>query len=70
MEPMYRKLVWAERPGFQGWACTECAWVFNPIGPLVGETIDDMKSHYEKERDDAFRSHLCAQHPRPKKKLS
>jgi hypothetical protein len=67
MEPMHRKLVWVERPGFQGWACSECAWVFNPAGPLVGDTIDDMKRHYEKQRDEEFRSHVCAEHPRPKK---
>jgi len=67
MEPVYRKLVWAERPGFQGWACSECAWLFNPVGPLVGETIDDMKRLYEKQRDEEFRSHVCAEHPRPKK---
>jgi hypothetical protein len=64
MEPMRRKLVWTERPNFQGWACTECAWMFNPVGPLVGESIDEMKLNYEKHRDKEFKSHVCAEYPR------
>ncbi len=59
-----RKLVWVERQNFQGWACTECSWVFSPLGPLVGQTIDEMKMHYEQQREKEFASHVCAQHPR------
>jgi len=61
---MRRKLVWVERQNFQGWACTECAWVFNALGPLVGQSIDEMKMNYEKQRDKEFASHVCAEHPR------
>jgi hypothetical protein len=43
VEPKRRKMVWTERPNFQGWACTECAWIFNPTGALVGESIEFMK---------------------------
>jgi len=64
MDAMHRKLVWVERRNFQGWACTECAWVFNPLGPLVGETLEEMKTHYEQQRAKEFTSHLCAEHPR------
>ena len=67
MEPMRRKLVWTERPNFQGWCCSECAWVFNPLWPLVGRTIDEMKENFEQERDKEFASHVCAKHPRAKK---
>ena len=67
MEPMHRKLVWAERPNFQGWACTVCAWVFNPSGPLVGDSIDEMKMHYAQQRDKEFASHVCAEHARATK---
>jgi hypothetical protein len=67
MEPTRRKIVWAERPNFQGWACTECAWVFNPRGPLVGESIDEMKVNYEQQRDVEFKSHFCAEHPKDRK---
>ncbi len=61
MEPMRRKLAWVERQNFQGWACTECAWAFNPFGPLM---------HYEQQRDKEFTSHVCAEHPRATKNPS
>jgi hypothetical protein len=67
MDPMRRKLEWAERPNFQGCACTACAWVFSPIGPLVGESIDEMKMKYQQQRDKEFTSHVCAEHPRATK---
>jgi len=67
---MRRKLVWVERQNFQGWVCTECAWVFNPAGPVVGQSIDEMKRLYEKQRDAEFTSHVCAQHPRATKNPS
>lgn len=63
MAPMHRKLVWVERPNFQGWACTECAWVFNATWPLVGTTLDEMKAKFGEERDKKFASHVCAEHP-------
>jgi len=68
MEPMRRKLVWAERPNFQGWGCSECVWVFNPSWPLVGKSIDEMKTKFGQQRDKEFGSHVCAEHPRATKK--
>jgi rubredoxin len=68
MVAMRRKLVWVERQNFQGWACTECAWVFDPVGPVVGQSIEEMKEHYEEQRDKEFASHDCAAHPRATKK--
>jgi rubredoxin len=70
MVAMRRKLVWVERQNFQGWACTECAWVFNPTGPVVGKSIEEMKEHYEEQRDKEFVSHDCAAHPRAAKNPS
>jgi hypothetical protein len=67
MEPKRRKLEWVERPTFQGWACTECAWVFNPTWPLAGKSVDDMKTEFEQDRDKEFASHVCADHPRATK---
>jgi rubredoxin len=58
------KLVWTENPNFQGWACTECAWVFNPSWPLAGKSIDEMKTNFGQQRDKEFASHVCAEHPR------
>jgi hypothetical protein len=67
MTAMRRKLIWAESKNFQGWACSECGWVFNSSGPLVGESIDEMKIDYEHQRDREFTSHVCAEHPRATK---
>ncbi len=66
MEAMRRKLAWVERQNFQGWACAQCGWAFNPFGPVVGESIEEMKMQYEQQRDKEFASHVCAAHPRPK----
>jgi hypothetical protein len=64
MEVRRRKLVWVRRLNFQGWACSECAWTFSPSGPPVGESLDQMKTHFELQRDKEFASHACAEHPR------
>jgi hypothetical protein len=65
-EAMRRKLVWVEELRFRGWGCSECAWVFNPSGSPTGQTLDEMKSHYERQRDTDFAAHVCAEHPRAK----
>ncbi len=67
MEAMRRKLVWVKKQNFQGWACSECAWAFNPVGPVVGASIVEMMQHYEQQRDNEFTSHVCAEHPRATK---
>ena len=67
---MRRKLVWVQDQTFQGYGCSECQWVFNPTGPLVGKTIDQMKQTYEAERDKEFAAHDCGKFPKaihPKK---
>jgi hypothetical protein len=70
MVPTHRKLVWVQRQNFHGWACTECAWVFNPSGPLIGKSIDERKMHYQQQRDKEFTYHVCADHPRATKHRS
>jgi rubredoxin len=67
MGPMGRKLVWVETRTFQGWACSECTWVFNPSWPFVGNSIEEMKTKFGEERDKEFASHFCAEHPRATK---
>ncbi len=67
MERARRKLVWVERPNFQGWACSECGWAFNPSGPPFGISMDEMMEHFEQQRDKEFKSHVCAEHPRSPK---
>ena len=47
MEAMRRKLVWVKTENFEGWACADCAGAFKPSGPVVGNSIEEMKTHYE-----------------------
>jgi hypothetical protein len=70
MEARRRELLRVESKNFQGWACSECAWVFNPSGPPAGESIDEMKTHYKQRRDREFASHLCEKYPRATKNPS
>jgi hypothetical protein len=62
-----RELVWVEKRNFQGWACSECAWAFNPSGQLIGKSLEEMKTHYQEQRDKEFKSHVCAEHPKSPK---
>ena len=61
-----RTLAWIDDPRFQGWGCAACAWLFNPLGPPTGESLDDMKHNYEQQREKDFAAHVCAEHPRAK----
>ena len=64
---MLRKLIWIEKRSFQGCACSECEWMFQPLGPPVGDSLDEMKEIYERLRDKEFAGHVCGEHPRAKK---
>jgi rubredoxin len=66
MEVRRRRLEWVERHNFQGWACSECAWVFNPSDPPEGDSLDDMKREFEEQRAKEFASHVCAGHRSPR----
>ena len=61
-----RKLGWIEHDRFQGWGCSECAWVFSPSDALSGESLAEMKQIFESQRDQEFASHVCAKHPKAK----
>jgi len=61
---MSRELVWIDQPRFRGWKCSQCAWVFNPVGPPSGKTFDEMMQNFESRRDKEFASHVCANYPR------
>lgn len=64
MEARRRKLVPIETQNFQGWVCSECAWVFKPSGPLGGDSIDEMKAHCQQQRDKEFATHVCEKYPK------
>jgi rubredoxin len=61
-----RKLVWVEGQSFEGWGCSECAWVFNPSGPPTGDSLDEMKLNFQEQLSEEFMIHNCA--PRPQVK--
>jgi len=64
---MSRKLVWIEQPRFRGFACSECAWVFNSPGSPAGKSFDEMMRNFESQRDKDFALHVCADHPKTKR---
>jgi hypothetical protein len=66
MAPL-RKLIWIQKPHFLGWGCSECAWVFRPSGPPMGNSLQEMKEYYLRLRDEESAAHVCAEHPRAKK---
>jgi hypothetical protein len=61
---MPRKLVWIESQTFEGFGCSECNWVFESPGALVGKSLDDVKQKYEVQRDKEFAAHVCVKPPR------
>ena len=56
------EMVWVQRERFTGWACSQCAWEFNPSGIPSGNTLAEIKQKYEQERDKQFNSHVCAKY--------
>ena len=54
---MARELVWVEKERFQGWVCSACGWEFKSPGPLVGDTIEEMKRAYERQCAEGFTAH-------------
>ena len=61
-----RKLVWVEGQTFEGWGCSECAWLFDFSGSLSDKSLDEMKRTFQVELSEEFSSHACAEHPRVK----
>jgi hypothetical protein len=56
-----RKLIWIEES--RCWGCSECAWFFNPSSAPAGKSFDEVMRNFELQRDKAFTSHVCAEHP-------
>ena len=63
-ESSSRKLVRVEGRRFPGWGCSECFWVFNPSGPPVGQSLDEMTRNFRAQLSNEFASHDCARHTR------
>jgi hypothetical protein len=65
-----RKLVRVEGRSFEGWGCSECAWLFNPSGPPVGKSLDEMKQNFQMQLSEEFASHDCANFRQVKRAIS
>jgi hypothetical protein len=61
-----RKLLWVAKESFEGWGCSECAWLFKPSGKPVGESLDEMKQNFQMQLSEEFASHACARRLRPR----
>jgi hypothetical protein len=61
-----RKMVSIRTERVEIWGCSGCAWTFNPSGPPRGNSLEEMKQNYERQRDREYSSHVCAEHPRAK----
>jgi hypothetical protein len=61
-----RKAVWVAKEGFEGWGCSECAWVFSPSGKPVGKSLDEMKQNFQMQLSEELASHACAKPLRPR----
>ena len=57
---MNRKLIWVERPKFNGFGCSACDWVFKASSPLVGQSFDEVTQKYQNQMDKEFDAHDCA----------
>jgi rubredoxin len=58
-ESSARKLVWVEGQNVAGWGCSECLWIFNPSGPPIGNSLEEMKQNFEVQLSHEFESHTC-----------
>ena len=67
---MSRKLVLIESQSFEGFGFSECNWVFEPLGALVGKSLDEVKQNYEVQRVKEFAAHVCVKPPRPSRPMT
>ncbi len=63
-----RKMIWVKSEQSARWACSDCAWAFNPTGPPHGASLEEMKLNFERQRNQEFASHICVRYPRTKGK--
>jgi hypothetical protein len=61
-----RKMIFVKSQRNESWACSDCAWVFNPLGPPLGNSLESMMRDFERQREKEFASHACAQYPKTK----
>jgi hypothetical protein len=59
-----REMVWIKTARMEAWTCFACAWTFQPSGPPVGDSLEEMMLNYEHQRDAEYASHVCGMCPR------
>jgi hypothetical protein len=62
-----RTLIWISETRLHGPACSRCAWLFRPSGPVEGSSLAEMKENYMRTCNEEFAAHVCAEHPRAAK---
>ena len=60
-----RSMVWIKTARVQSWGCSQCNWTFNPLGPPLGNCLDEMMQNYERQRDMEHLLHACVEHSSP-----
>jgi hypothetical protein len=60
-------MKWTENQSFMGWTCSECGWLFKPLGASAGASLNEMTLAFISQRDQEFIAHACAEHPKAKK---
>jgi len=58
---MARALIWMAYHDVQGWACSQCDWLY-PVPDLLSDP--EAKRAYDRLASVKFEDHDCAQHPR------
>jgi rubredoxin len=66
---MRRDMVWVQSDRFMGWACSKCAWIFNPSGAPTGKSLEEIKRQFDLQRDKAFAAHVCNIQKQPAEQL-
>jgi protein-arginine kinase activator protein McsA len=59
-----RQMVWTKTPHMEAWTCFVCGWAFIPSGPPRGNSLEEMMSNYELQRDKEYASHVCTECPK------
>lgn len=61
-----REIIRVERLGGR-YGCSQCDWIFDNHASPEGDTVDEMKENYLRDRDAAFLAHSCKTVQRPMK---
>jgi hypothetical protein len=59
-----RQMVWTKTPQMEAWTCFACSWAFQPFGPPRGNSLQEMMTNYELQRDKEYASHVCREFPK------